>query len=226
MDYCMPTNGWVQPALLPGMDDCAWCITSCTPCHTRPRRYSGCDYIDITSKLKKTFIRMLASERNPTQVDPTNARIYIEIRRRGCPALVASYDAFQRTADGYVGFYWDSEFTGAPAGLYVGDVYIDCVYCFSLRFRIPRCQLVVDDCYNEYAAEDCGLGECSMLIAVGDGVVGGVECGTAPAATECGLPVPYFESTDPAVPIEATEGCNLSCVPAFSIAGDDIVGDI
>jgi hypothetical protein len=223
---CNPDNGWIPPVLLPGMDDAAWCITSCNPCDTIQRRYSDCGYIEITPKVAKTFIRMLASRQNPVQADPTRSRIYIEIRRRGCATQLACYDAFQRTADGYVGFYWDSTFTSAQEGLYVGDVYVECNYCFSIKFRIPRCELVVDHCYNEYLAEDCGAGECSMLTAVGDGVVGGVDCVTAPDASECGLPAPYFETRDPVVLPEAAQACNLSCQPAFSIVGDDIVGDI
>jgi hypothetical protein len=226
MSACNSTNGFVPPLLLPGMDDAAWCVTSCSPCQPFTRRYADCEYIEITPAVKKTFIRMLASRQNPMQFDPTRARVYIEIKLRGCETSIACYDAFQRTADGYLGFYWDSNFTAACPGLYVGDVFVECVYCFSILFRIPRCELVVDSCYNEYAAEDCGQGECSMLETVGDGVVGGVECPVVPAASECGLPAPFFETRDPAVPIEATEGCNLSCTPAFSIVGDDIVGDI
>lgn len=223
---CASTNGWVPPVLLPGMDDCAWCVTGCNPCDTIPRKYADCDYIDITPAVKKTFIRMLASRQNPMQVDPTRQRTYIEIKRRGCEEAIACYDAFQRTADGYLGFYWDAQFTGAVPGLYVGDVYVECNYCFSLRFRIPRCEMVVDSCYNEFEAETCGQGECSMLTTVGDGVVGGVECPVTPTPDECGLPAPYFETRDPAVPEEAAAGCNLSCTPVFSIAGDDIVGSI
>lgn len=220
------TNCWVPPVLLPGMDDAAWCVTSCNPCEGPRRRYAECDYIDITPAVKKTFIRMLISQQQQDQLDPTHTKIRIEIKRRGSENLIACYHAFQRTADGYVGFYWDCLFTEACPGLYIGDVYIDCTYCFTLRFRIPKCELVADACYNEYALETCGLGECSMLETVGDGVVGGVECEVVPAPDECGLPPPYFETMDPAVPIEATQGCNLSCTPAFSIAGDDIVGDI
>lgn len=226
MSQCNSTNGWVQPAFLPGMDDCAWCVTSCNPCANIRRRYGECDYIDITSAVTKTFIRMLTSYQNPMQVDPTRQRTYIEIKRRGCEEIIACYDAFQRTADGYLGFYWDSNFTAAEPGLYVGDVYVECNYCFSLRFRIPRCEMVVDSCYNEFLAETCGQGECSMLQTVGEGVVGGIECEVTPVADECGIPAPYFESVDPAVPIPASPGCNLSCTPAFSIVGDDIVGSI
>lgn len=223
---CEGTNGWVAPALLPGMDDCAWCVTSCNPCANVRRRYGDCDYIDIVPGVTKTFIRMLSSYQNPVQVDPRATRIYIEIKRAGCETSIACYDAFQRTADGFVGFYWDAQFTEAEPGLYVGDVYIDCNYCFSLRFRRPRCEIVVDSCYNEFAVETCGQGECSMLDTVGEGVVGGLECQVAPTPDECGLPAPYFETTDPPVPIEATQGCSLSCTPAFSIVGDDIVGSI
>lgn len=219
-------NGFVPPLLLPGMDDAAWCITSCDPCAAPHRRYADCDYIEITPQVKKTFIRMLASRQYPVQADPSRTRIYIEIRLRGCETAIACYDAFQRTVEGYVGFYWDSTFTEACPGLYVGDVYVECKYCFSIRFRIPRCELVVDDCYNEFAAEDCGQGECSMLEAVGDGVVGGIECPVVPAASECGLPAPYFETVDPVVPDSAADDCNLDCTPAFSITGDDIIGDI
>jgi hypothetical protein len=222
-----PNYCFVPPLLLPGMDDAAWCIqSSCGPCNPIRRRYADCDYIDIVPGIKKTFIRMLRSRQDPVQFDPTRVRIYIEIKKRGCETLVACYDAFQRTADGYVGFYWDATFTAACEGLYVGDVYVDCNYCFSVLFRIPRCELVVDSCYNEYEAATCGAGECSMLETVGTGVVGGIECEEPVDSNECGLPPPYFESHDPSVPIEATEGCNLTCAPPFQIAADGIVGSI
>lgn len=222
----MGATNCYTPPLLPGMDDAAWCITACDPCVGPRRRYAECDYIDITPAVKKTFIRMLVSQQQPNQMDPTRTRIRIEIKRRGSESIVACYTAFQRTADGYVGFYWDSEFTAACEGLYVGDVYIECDYCFSMRFRIPRCELVADACYNEYEAETCGMGECSMLITAGEGVIGGIECEVVPAADECGLPAPYFDTMDPVVAVEATQGCSLSCTPVFSIAGDDIIGDI
>lgn len=219
---------FIPPLLQPGPgNDAAWCVSAlCNPCDGPVRRYADCDYIDISTRVKKTFIRMLTSVQYPTQVNPTRMNVYIEIRYRGSEAMIACYNAFQRTADGYLGFYWDSTFTDACPGLYVGDVYVECKYCFSIRFRVARCEMVVDSCYNEFAAEDCGLGECSMLETIGDGVVGGIECVVAPPVDECGLPAPYFDTTDPVVPIEATAGCNLSCTPAFSIAGDDIVGDI
>lgn len=219
-------NCWVPPVLLPGMDDAAWCITSCDPCRGPRRRYADCDYIDITPNVKKTFIRMLMSRQNEAQFDPTRSRIYIEIRHRGNECVLACYDAFQRTADGYVGFYWDSTFTAACPGLYVGDVYVDCKYCFSVLFRIPKCELIVDSCYNEYAAETCGMGECSMLEVVGEGVVGGLECEESISSNDCGLPPPYFETIDPSVPESAAATCNLQCLPVFSITGDDIVGSI
>jgi len=189
------------------------------------RRYADCGYIEITPKVKKTFVRMLASVQNESQFIPTTERIYIEIKRRGCETPLVCYDAFQRTAEGFVGFYWDSLFTEACPGLYVGDVYVECNYCFSVLFRIPKCELVVDACYNEYAAETCGEGECSIVDAAGEGVVGGLECETAPDPSECGVAAPYFETFDPAIP-ETPDNCNLSCSPPFQIVGDDIVGSI
>ena len=113
-----------------------------------------------------------------------------------------------------------------------------------LLFRIRPCALVVDSHYNEMATEMCGMGECSMLITIGEGVVGGIECEVVPEPSECGLPAPYFETTDPVPnsPICALS-CNtdLSCNPAwaqppkelsecatpvFSITGDVLTGDI
>lgn len=228
MSSCQPCetiNCWVPPPLFPGpTSDAAWCIPACSRCGCMHRRYATKDYVEITADVRKTFIRMLSSPSVPLQLDPARMQVYIEIRLRGCDALVARYDAFQRTATGYLGFYWDSVFWGSNPGLYVGDVYIDCQYCFSVRFRIPRCSIVVDSFYNEMATEECGYGECSMLITVGEGVVGGVEC-IGVDSSECGLPAPYFETTDPAVQ-DPPENCNLACQPVFHIAGDDIVGSI
>lgn len=231
MSACQPCeqiNTWVPPPLYAGSSDAsnaAWCITPCRTCGCIHRRYATQEYIEITPSVKKTFIRMLTSASMPTQVDPTRMQVYIEIRLRGCETLIARYDAFQRTADGYLGFYWDAEFVDACAGLYVGDVYIDCKYCFSVKFRIPRCSIMVDSFYNETGVELCGYGECSMLITIGEGVIGGIECEVVPAASECGLPAPYFETTDPVVQ-EPLEDCNLTCQPVFQIAGDDIIGNI
>lgn len=228
MSACQPCesiNCWVPPPLYPGpTSDSAWCIPPCNACGCIHRRYASKEYVQITSRVRKTFFRMLSSWSVPLQVDPTRMRVYIEVRLRGCDELIARYDAFQRTADGYLGFYWDSNFWDAAPGLYVGDVYIDCNYCFSVRMRIPRCSIVVDSFYNEEMTEDCGEGECSMLVTVGEGVVGGVECEGVPSS-ECGLPAPYFETTDPVVQ-NPLDNCNLACQPVFHITGDDIIGNI
>lgn len=228
MSHCQPCetiNCFVPPLLQPGpTSDAAWCVPYCGACCGRHRRYATKDYVEITPNVRKTFIRMLSSVYFPAQVDPTRMHIYIEIRLRGCETVIGCYNAFQRTADGFLGFYWDSEFNEACPGLYVGDVYIDCDYCFSVKFRIPRCSIIVDSFYNEMATETCGAGECSMLDTVGEGVVGGVACESVPSS-ECGLPAPYFETTDPVVP-EPLENCNLACQPPFHITGDGIVGDI
>lgn len=222
---CEQITCFVPPLLQPGpTSDADWCVPPCTSCGCRHRRYANKEYIQITPATRKTFIRMLSSASYPAQVDPARMHIYVEIRYRGCDTLIARYDAFQRTADGYLGFYWDSQFWDACPGLYVGDVYIECDYCFSMKLRIPRCSIVVDDFYNEAATEDCGLGECSMLVTIGEGVIGGIECET-PDASECGLPAPYFETVDPVV-TDPPENCNLACQPVFQIAGDDIIGSI
>jgi hypothetical protein len=227
LDNC-GTNCFIPPPLYPGPDgrDAAWCVSNCGPCVPKKRRYADCEYITITPAVKKTFIRMLNSRQYPAQVDPGRLNIYIEIRYRGCNELIACYNAFQRTLEGYVGFYWDATFTEACAGLYVGDVYVDCEYCFSIHFRIPKCELIVDSCYNEFAAEDCGKGECSMVPTVGAGVVGGTTCPTPPPSGECGLPAPFFETTDPAVPEEADAACNASCAPASHFTGGTTAGSI
>lgn len=230
MSSCSPCdaiNCFVPPLLNPGpTSDAQWCIPPCGSCGTFHRNYANRDYIEINSNVKKTFIRMLANASNPAQVDPGRLNAYVEIRLRGCETLIACYNAFQRTAQGYLGFYWDAQFTEACAGLYVGDVYVDCRYCFSIKFRIRPCAMVVDSSYNEEAAETCGMGDCQLLPTVGIGGVGGLECPEAPSASECGLPPPYFETTDPAVPEEATQTCNLHCAPVACVVGDDIVGSI
>lgn len=222
------TNCFIPPPLYPGPGnlDSAWCVSNCGPCVPMKRRYADCDYITITPAVSKTFVRLLASQQDGRQIDPARVEIYVEIRLRGCNNLIACYNAFQRTAEGFVGFYWDATFTGQCPGLYVGDVFVDCKYCFSILFRIPKCEIVAQDCYNEFTLEDCGLGECSMVDAVGAGVVGGLACETAPPATECGVAPPYFESMDPVEPPPDANNCNLSCTPAFHITGDDIVGSI
>lgn len=225
MSGCADTCCFIPPLLNPGpTSDCMWCITSCGTCGRMHRRYATKDYVEITPLVRKTFIRMLSSAQLPMQVDPARMHIYMEIRLRGCDTMIACYDAFQRTLDGYLGFYWDQQFLSANPGLYVGDVFVECNYCFSVRFRISRCSIVVDSFYNEMATEDCGQGECSMIVTVGEGVVGGTEC-PSPDPSECGLPAPYFETMDPVVE-DPPNNCQLGCSPPFTVSGDDIIGSI
>jgi hypothetical protein len=247
----MYTDPWLPPPLYPGTGgDAAWCTPAPAPCPTAcdvnasRRRYGSKDYIEINANVRKTFLRLMSNSYAPSHVLPNSLPVYIEIRKRGNEALVARYDAFQRTLDGDVGFYWDSLFNEAPPGLYVGDVVVDCCYCFSVLFRIRPCEMVVGSYHNELATESCGMGECSMLDTIGEGVIGGLQCEVAPEPSECGLPAPYFESTDPVPnsPIcELTCDSDLSCEPAwrkppdelsdcstpvFSVTGDVLIGDI
>lgn len=224
---CEQINCFIPPPLQPGpTTDSQWCVCCNSGCGKRHRRYASRQYIEINANVKKTFLRLLANTSNSAQVDPGRLNAYIEIRLLGCETLIACYNPFQRTKDGYLGFYWDEQFTDACPGLYVGDMYVDCNYCFSVKFRIRPCAMVVDSFYNEETAETCGLGDCQLLPTVGIGGVGGLECPEAPSASECGLPPPYFETTDPAVPEEATQTCNLNCAPVACVVGDDIVGNI
>lgn len=248
----MYTDPWLPPPLYPGTGgDAAWCTPVPAPCPPSPcsvdaarRRYGSKDYIEIDANVRKTFLRLMTNNHAPAHVLPNALPIYIEIRRRGNETLIARYDAFQRTLDGDVGFYWDSLFNEAAAGLYVGDVFIDCCYCFSVLFRIRRCEMVIGGYHNEMATETCGMGECSMLITIGEGVVGGIECEVVPEPSECGLPPPYFETTDPVPhdpPCTVTCDTDLSCEPlwrkppsespecdgpVFTVTGDVLIGDI
>lgn len=248
----MYTDPYLPPLLYPGQNnDAQWCTPPGAPCPPPPcevnparRRYGSTEYVEINHTVRKTFLRLLSDTHSPVQVLPNALPIYIEIRRRGNEALIARYDAFQRTLDGYVGFYWDALFNEAAPGLYVGDVIVDCCYCFSMLFRIRPCEMVIGSYYHELATESCGMGECSMLATIGEGVIGGLECEMVPEPSECGLPAPYFETNDP-VPHNPT--CTVTCSPeamscdppwmkppeelpdcgpVFHVTGDGIIGDI
>ena len=48
-----------------------------------------------------------------------------------------------------VNVYFDDALFAQPSGYYYGDIFIDCVYCFTVNLRLPRCEAVVTDCYAQ-----------------------------------------------------------------------------
>jgi len=219
--------GCVAPAL----DESGWCGGNLAPdgCG-KPRRYSGCDWIAISPDTAKVFVRMLQSVQNPRQFIPNRVPMQIKMYRQGINCLLATYDAWQRDANGYVAFYFDEALLGQPAGYYVGDVFFGCEYCYSLRFRLAPCEVIVDDCRVENTIETCGKAICAIYPAIGEGTIGGVDCALAPSGGPCDEPcgsavAPFFDDSNPG---DFTfDPCQAGCDPAIPISpvGGTAVGD-
>ena len=185
----------------PSLDSLGWCGVDLAPCSCKPRRFTGCDWIEISPGTAKVFVRMLQSVQVPKLFVPNRTAMQNKLYREGCDSLVAEYNAWQRDANGYVGFYFDDCILAASAGYYVGDVFLGCDYCFSLKFRLAPCELIVDDCQVENQVETCGTTLCELYPAIGEGTIGGVDCALPPSAAPCGntcgaIP-PYFDDSNP-----------------------------
>jgi len=216
--------GCVAPAL----DESGWCGSNLAPdgCG-KPRRYSGCDWIAISPGTAKVFVRMLQSVQNPVQFIP-KVPIQIKMYRQGISCLLATYDAWQRDANGYVGFYFDEALLAQPAGYYVGDLFFGCEYCFSLKFRLAPCELIADDCRVVEQIETCGKTVCAIYPAIGEGTIGGVDCALVPpnqCEDPCGTVAPYFDDSNPND--FKFDPCQAGCDPAIPISpvGGTAVGD-
>lgn len=117
----------------------------------RKRRFSGCGVLDIDPTVVKTWFRVESSAyASVQQLLLNHTCMRIELTRKGKEDVFASYDAFSTDNEGNVSFYWDDEFLTRPPGFYLGDVFFNEVYCFTLQFRIRRCEAVITACQNEH----------------------------------------------------------------------------
>lgn len=117
----------------------------------RKRRFTGCGIHDIDPTVVKTWFRVESSAyASAQQLLFNHACIRIELIRKGSEDVFASYDAFSTDNDSNVSFYWDNEFLTRPAGFYLGDVFFNERYCFTLQLRIRNCEAVVTACQNEH----------------------------------------------------------------------------
>lgn len=117
----------------------------------RKRRFSGCGILDVDPSVVKTWFRVESSAyASAQQLLLNHTCMRIELTRKGKGDVFASYDAFSTDNDGNVSFYWDDVFLTRPPGFYLGDVFFDDVYCFTVQFRIRSCEAVIAACQNEH----------------------------------------------------------------------------
>ncbi len=193
---------------------CIPILTQCAPAHRRFSPY--CNMIEVNPTTPQVYLRVAPSvQRDATSLTFSHSGVYLELRRKGMPALLATYTAWRRDANGYIGFYFDDALFAQPPGFFIGDVFIDCAYCFSVNLRLPRCQAVVTDCYVQPILENCGNGECAIQDAAGFGVVGGLQCDT-PVTSPCAGVAPYFPLDNPVVPVTPPCPTSTACCLAPS----------
>lgn len=192
------------------------------------RRFVG-GYMAVTPTTKKTFFRLLNNQVEMRQWLMNNESVFIEIRYKGVDVMVARYDAFQRDLNGMLGFMWDAQFLGNVTGLYIGDVYVGCNYCFSVNFRLAPCEAIVDTAYNDEGIETCSAGECAPVAEIGVETLGGTDC-PVPYIGECGAPAPFFTVENPGFTMLDGVCFDLDCAgptpapnPPLSVVGT--IGD-
>lgn len=178
------------------------------------RRFSPyCGFTEVTPQNPQVYYQVAGSvQTDDMPMTFNHQQVYMEVRRKGNECgMVASYPAWRRDANGWIGFYFDDQYFGSPPGYYIGDVFINCCYCFSVQFYLPYCAAVVTGCYTQPALELCGGGECSIADEVGMGTIGGLDCDTT--STSCGGVAPYFPIDNPQVPptpvCPSESGCPL-----------------
>lgn len=183
------------------------------------RRFSPyCRLTDITPTTPQVYFRVDSSLSGGVALTFNYSRVYMELRKKGQEVLIATYNAWRRDENGYIGFYFDDTFFALCDGYYTGDVYIDCKYCFSVQLRLPPCEAAVTDCYVQATMEDCGRGECTVIDVIGFGTVGGIPCNSVTSSV-CGDVAPYFDLSNPipsvvSCPIPSI--CNFPSVPCVT----------
>lgn len=181
-------------------------IVPCVP--PRLRRVNKCALIEITPAVVKTWVMLERGLCQRMQVLPNDLCISIEIFRKGCEEKLATYNAFSRDVNGAVSFYWDCDFLNQPSGFYYGDVFLNEQYCFSLPFRIPRCDIRAINCYNENE-KDCATG-C-------DDTIGSTGISSGCVEESC-IPIEVLEKTKPDAP-SCNELPSVPCPPGAACDG-------
>lgn len=209
----------VSPAwylLNDGCNNPCGCLPQSSVCTPIRRKFSPfCKVIDVSSATPQVYLRVAPSVQLDSQaLTFAHSRVTLELRRKGCETMLASYPAWRRDGRGYIGFYFDNTLFSGPAGYYVGDVFIDCCYCFSVTLRKPKCEALVTDCYVQPAIDTCGNGECGLGNVIGMGPIGmlGESCSLPGETTACGPIAPYFPLDNPPAP---TPVCSSSSACSF-----------
>lgn len=196
--------------------DLSCCIQPVCSTPVLRRRFSPyCRIVDVTPQTPQVYFRVDSSLSSGVTLTFNYSRVYLELRRKGQETLIATYNAWRRDENGAIGFYFDDAFFEQCDGYYVGDVYIDCKYCFSVQLRLPPCEAAVVGCYVQPAMETCGREVCSLIDPVGLGIVGGWMCDIAPA-TNCGDIAPYFTLSDSGASVVSCpipSVCNFPSIP-------------
>lgn len=200
--------------------ECCDCAIIETDCPTFHRRFSPyCRMVDVSTAAPQVYFSVAPSLRaSLNRLTFNSDRVYLELRRKGCENLLATYNAWRRDLYGNIGFYFDDTLFAQNPGFFIGDVYINCVYCFSVQLRFAGCEAVVMDCYTQPIMETCGKGECSVIQVIGVGSIGGFGCAVT---SDCGPIAPYFPLDNPATPPQVEQ--NQCCTP-MSVAGVGSMG--
>jgi hypothetical protein len=189
----------------------------------RKRRFSGCDMHEIDASVVKTWFKLGASAADTQQLLVNSACVRIELMRKGSEDVFASYDAFSTNTASEVSFYWDAEFLERPFGFYIGDIFINEHYCFSVQFRIRKCEAVALSCRNE--VENACLPGCTDTIGA-SGMP--ITCVDEPCITQDALeaPAPQLPSCGelPSADCASPAGC-AGGIGAVTIGPNDIGTD-
>jgi hypothetical protein len=127
--------------------------------------------MDITPATVKTWLKLSGSNMTRDLLVIGCDKFEMQIVRKGKDNPFVVYPAFSKT-DHEVSFYWDDEFLAAAPGLYLGDVYVNDGYCFTVKFRIKKCDIAVVECRTENEApcspceEGCDDGEGCLPVDV------------------------------------------------------------
>lgn len=176
---------------------CPPVTASCIPI----RRFSPyCRLVEVSPAAPQTYFLVGTSLRNPSVANFNNTGVYLELRRKGCENLIATYPVWRRDEHGAIGFYFDDNFFSQAPGYYIGDIYFNCSYCLSVQLYLAPCQAVVFDCYAA-PVMDAGIAPCDLFPSVGLESIGGLECLPASVpAPACGPVPPFYPLINPPVP--------------------------
>lgn len=158
--------------------DCAPTCEPCSPCGDvcKPKTRAR-DSVAIEYREGQRCVSLRGRGCKPSALPAFMHKIEMKVRRKGSCSVITTEIPYKAKYDGSICFNWSNRFKSLPDGYYEGDVYINCVTCYTWAFHIRGCYVTLETDDTQTLPYQCGDDDCGHK----EHTCGGCGCcGTKP----------------------------------------------